>query len=132
MEELLPVLSHLKKDAARDPIGYANKLFHPEVAGTDLKKAVLTLMNLIKETQTYPEKLEWCNISSIYKRKCPINNFDSYRGIFRITVLRTILDCLIYNDEFLHVDAHLSDSNIGGRKGQNVRDNIFVINVILI
>ena len=92
MEDLIPVLSHLKKDASRDPFGYANELFHPDVAGTDLKKAVLTLMNLIKQTQTYPEKMEWCNISSLWKRKGPINNFDSYRGIFRITVLRNILD----------------------------------------
>ena len=131
MEELLQVLGHPKKDAARDPIGYANELFHPEVAGTDLKNAVLTLLNLIKQTQTYPDKMEWCNISSIWKRKGPMNNFDSYRGIFRITVLRNILDRLIYNDEYHKVDQNLSDSNVGGRKGRNVRDNIFVINAIL-
>ena len=121
----------MKKDAARDPVGYANELFHPEVAGTDLIEAVLILMNQIKETQIYPKKMEWCNISSIWKRKGPVNNYDSYRGIFRITVLRNILDRLIYNDEYTKVDQYLSESNVGGRKGRNVRDNIFVINAIL-
>ena len=67
--DLVPVLSHLKKDAARDPIVYANELFHPEVAGTDLIKAVLTLMNQKKETQIHPKKMELCNISSIFKKK---------------------------------------------------------------
>ena len=131
LDDLVPVLSHLKKDAARDPIVYANELFHPEVAGTDLIKAVLTLMNQIKETQIHPKKMELCNISSILKQKGPVNNYNSYRGIFRITVLQNILDRLIYNDEYMKGDQYLSDSNVGGRKGRNGRDNIFVIIAIL-
>ena len=72
-----------------------------------------------------------CNITSIWKRKGPKNDFESYRGIFRITVLRNILDRLMYNDEYPKIDKYLSDCNVGGRKGRNVRDNIFVLNAVL-
>ena len=131
LEELEVVLHHLKKDASRDPHGYANEIFKPEVAGDDLKKAILILMNKIKQEQIIPEAMKLCNISSIWKRKGPKNNYESYRGIFRITVLGNILDRLIYNDEYPKIDTHLSDCNVGGRKGRSVRDNIFALNAIL-
>ena len=63
-----------------------------------------------------------------YLRLLDRNNFNSYRGIFRVPILRTILDRMIYNDEYETIDQALSDSNVGARKGRNVRDNIFVIN----
>ena len=31
---------HLKRNKSRDPHGYANELFKPEVAGRDLKEAI--------------------------------------------------------------------------------------------
>ena len=48
-----------------------------------------------------------------------------------MTILRNILDKLIYNDEYQNIDSNLSDSNVGARRGRNIRDNIFVINAIL-
>ena len=131
MNELEKVLEHLKKDISRDPNGYINELFKPEVAGIDLKKAILNLMNSIKDQQIIPEELQMCNISSIWKRKASRHEFDSYRGIFRVTVLRNILELLIYKDEYPNLDKKLSDCNVGGRRGRNVRDNIFVLNAIL-
>jgi hypothetical protein len=47
----------LKKLKARDPLGLVNHIFLPEVAGDDLKIAILKLMNKIKEEQIYPECL---------------------------------------------------------------------------
>ena len=131
LEELEVVLNHLKKNASRDPHGFANEIFKPEVAGIDLKTALLVLMNKIKQEQHIPEAMKLCNISSIWKRKGPKNSYESYRGIFRITALRNILDRLIYNDEYPKIDKYLSDCNVGGRKGRSVRDNIFVLNTIL-
>ena len=101
---------------SRDPYGLANELFMPGVAGDDLKLAILKLMNKIKEEQKYPQCLELCNISSIWKRKGSRNNFESYRGIFRVTIFRSILDRLIYNDEYSNIDSNLTDSNVGARK----------------
>ena len=100
MDELEIVLEHLKKDKSRDPLGYANELFKPKIAGVDLKKSVLILMNLIKKEQTIPEKLKFCNITSIWKRKYSNHDLESYLGIFRVTVLRNILDLIIYKDKF--------------------------------
>ena len=69
MNKLVKVLKYLKKNKSRDPLGLANEIFMDGVAGADLKKAVLKLMNKIKEDQIYPTALEVYNISSIYKNK---------------------------------------------------------------
>ena len=45
-------------------------------------------------------------------------------------IFRTILDRLIYNDEYETIDEALNDSNVGARKGRNIRDNIFVLNAV--
>ena len=63
-----------------------------DVAGADLKDAVLALMNKIKNDQTYPEALEVYDISSIYKMKGARNKFENYREIFQVPIIRTILD----------------------------------------
>ena len=131
MEQLDDVLNYLKKDKSRDPFGYANEIFRPGVAGEDLKLAILKLMNRIKLEQIFPEILELCDISSIWKRKYSRNDFENYRGIFRVTIFRSILDRLIYNDEYATIDSNLSDSNVGARKGRNIRDNIFVLNAVM-
>ena len=110
MADLEAVLVNLKKNKSRDPLGYANEIFRSEVAGSDLKIAILKLMNKIKETQVFPEALEMCNISSIWKRKQSRNNFENYRGIFRVNIFRSILDRLIYNDEYATVEESLTDS----------------------
>ena len=131
LEDLELVLKGLKKGTSRDPYGYTNELFKNEVAGKDLKLATLKLMNKIKDQQTIPKSLQLCNITSIYKSKGPRNKFNSYRGIFRVTVLRNILDRLIYNDLYQTIDSNLSDCNVGNRKGRNIRDNLFVLNAAL-
>ena len=59
------------------------------------------------------------------------NKFSSYRGIFRVSVFRAILDRLIYNDEYDNIDSNLTDSNVGARKMRNIRDIIFVLNAIM-
>ena len=87
-------------------------------------------MNRIKEEQVYPEMMQYCNISSLYKGRGSRNAFNSYRGIFRITVFRNILDRLIYEDEYDTIERGLTDSNIGSRKKRNIRDNIFVLGAI--
>ena len=77
MKQLDNVLKNLKKQKSRDPLGFANDIFRPEVAGDDLKLATLKLMNKIKDEQIFPKCLELCNISSIWKSKGSKNDFDS-------------------------------------------------------
>ena len=94
-------------------MGFANELFRPNNAGKDLKLAILKMMNKIKVEPSVSDILKRCNISSIYKRKGSRNDFSNYMGIFRVTILRAVLDNLIYNDEYQNIDDNLTDSNVG-------------------
>ena len=75
--------------------------------------------------------LNVCNVTNLYKNKGDRTKYDSYRGIFRTTALRSILEKLIYKDEYNGIDENLTDCNVGSRQGRNVRDNLFVINAIM-
>ena len=55
-----------------------------------------------------------------------MNLIEAYSEIFR-----SILDKLIYNDEYENINKHLTDANVGARKNRNIRDNIFVLNAIM-
>ena len=99
MPDLEVVLRQLKNNKSRDPMHFSNELFQPENAGADLKQAVLKMSNQIKKQQVFPEALSLCNITSLYKNKGSRKEFNNYRGIFRVTTIRNILDKLIYNDE---------------------------------
>ena len=123
------VLQHLKKGKSRDPNDLSNEIFHIDNAGDDLKNAILVLLYKIKVQAVFPQAFEGCNINSIYK-KGKRNNFYNYCGIFRQTVLRCILDRMIYNDVYPVIDSNLTDANVGARKGRNIRDNLFVLNAI--
>ena len=47
--------------------------------------------------------------------------------MFRVQILRSILDRLKYNDCYSTIDATITDGNVGGRASRSPRDNIFVI-----
>ena len=71
------------------------------------------------------------NITSLYKKKgekCDLNND---RGIFNMVKIRSIMDRLIYNDNYSTINSNMSSSNIGARKQRTIRDHLFVINAIL-
>ena len=40
---------------------------------------------------------------------------------------RSIIDNLIYNDYYEIIDQNMSDSNVGGRRDRNIRDNLFIV-----
>ena len=130
-EEVKEALKGLKQGVSRDPSNLANEIFHPDVAGNDFVLAITKLMNKMKKDQVFPQQFQSCNITSIWKSKGPKNTFDSYRGVFRVSVFRSILDRLIYNDEYHNIDANLTDCNVGSRKNRNIRDHIFVMNAVL-
>ena len=99
--------------------------------GDDLHVAVQNMMNNIKKQQIFPQCLQECNITSLFKNKGSRKDFNCYRGVFRVSVFRNILDKLIFVDEYKNIDENLTDSNVGGRRGRNIRDNIFVLNAII-
>ena len=83
----------------------------------------------MKDKQIFPKVLQRCNITSIHQKNSKAD-FSNYRGVFRLTVMRNILDQLIYNDIYPSIDSALTDANVGARKGRNICDNLFVLNAI--
>ena len=67
----------------------------------------------------------------IFGKKGDKLNTDSYRGIFIVNIFRSILMRLIHQDKSKIIDSHMTDYQIGGRKGKNVRDHIFIVNGII-
>ena len=108
-----------------------NDLFKPGVIGQDLKRSLLQLLNGVKYNCFIPDFVEWANIASVYKGKGDRLDLTNDRGIFLVTVIRSILMRLIYNDKYEVIDSNMSDSNVGARKGMNIRNHIFVINGII-
>ena len=131
LEELEKVLKQLKNNKTRDPHGLINEIFKPGVIGNDLKIALLNLFNSIKSEQRLPNFLQFSNITTIWKKKGSRQDLNNDRGIFVVSVMRMILDSLIYQDKYPDLDQNMSHSNIGARKGRNVRDHLFIVNGIV-
>ena len=60
-----------------------------------------------------------------------MNDLDSDRGIFLISIFRYILMKLIYKEKYDVIEKSMSDSNIGARKQKNIRNHIFIVNSII-
>ena len=131
ISDVTAVLKSLKPGKSKDAHDLPNEIFKPSVAGENLILAVTKLMNRIKNELSYPNLLEVCNVTNLYKRKGDRRSFNSYRGIFRAPVLSNILDKLLHHDEYEKIDENLTDGNVGSRKRRNVRDNLFVINSVM-
>ena len=129
--DLEKVLTSLKTNKSRDPHGLINDLFKPGVIGSDLKTSLLAMLNKIRENCSIPEFIEWANVTSLYKGKGDRLDLKNERGIFIVSVLRSILMKLIYNDNYETIDSNMSDSNVGARKNKNIRNHIFVVNGII-
>ena len=71
------------------------------------------------------------DIATIYKGKGEKCNLENDRGIFLVTIFRSILMRLIYGDKYNIIDSNMSDSQVGGRKGKNVRNHIWIMNGII-
>ena len=56
---------------------------------------------------------------------------NSDRGIFILTVMKKILDKLIYNDIFTDIDKNMSDSNIGSHKKRNIKDHLLIMHGVI-
>ena len=99
--------------------------------GDNLKESMLILYNKIKQTGEIPIFMRFANISAIYKGRGIVSDLDSDRGIFLVTIFRTILMKLIYKDKYDIIEGSMSDSNIGARKKKNIRNHIFIVNSII-
>ena len=81
----------------------------------------------MKTFQENPDFFQLANITSIYKKKGDSKSLDNYRGIFTLMTIRSILERLIYNDNYEGIDEEMSESNVGARQNRNIRDHLFVL-----
>ena len=131
MQDLEDAIKDLKTGKCRDPEGMIREVFKEEALGEDLKKSLLILFNKIKEEQKFPAFMQLANISAIYKGRGDFNDLESDRGIFLVTICRTIIMKMIYKEKYPIIDQSMSDSNIGARKKKNIRNHIFVVNSVI-
>ena len=122
-KDICEILKNLKNNKARDPMGLANELFKDGVIGSDLKDSLVMFLNQVKDKLNLPKLAYLANITSIYKGKNDKKDLDNDRGVFTLTVLRMILDKVIYLEEYETLDKNMSDSNAGARKDRNCRNH---------
>lgn len=127
LHDIQKQLKKLKNNKTRDPLKLINEIFKPGIGGRDLTDSLVIMMNQIKDKLTVPELMRLSNITSIYKNKGDRRDLNNDRGIFILTCIRSILDKLIYEDEYETFDKNMSDSNIGARKHKNIRNHLFIV-----
>ena len=130
MAELDQALKDLKRNKSRDPFGYSNELFKHDVIGDDLKRSLLIMMNSLKQQGMIPKHMNIANITTVPKKGSKFI-LKNERGIFRVSVLRTILMRLIYNTKYPIIDKNISECQMGARKEKGSKNNIFVLNGII-
>ena len=132
MDDLELILKHLKLGKARDPNGWVNDLFRSDVAGKYLKMSMLKLLNKMKFENYITDFIDLADVATIYKGKGEKCDLENDRGIFLVTIFRSILMRLMYMDTYNTVDSNMSDSQVGGRKGKNVRNHIWIVNGVIV
>ena len=131
IDDLDCAIKSLKSGKCRDPEEIIREIFMNECMGKDLKKSLLIMCNKIKQTRKFPAFMQNTNICAIYKCRGDVSSLESDRGIFLITIFRTILMKMVYKNKYAVIEQAMSDSNIGARKDKNIRNHIFVVNSVL-
>ena len=88
------------------------------------------MFNKIKENSFIPYFMNCANITTVPKKGNQIE-LQNERGIFRVSVLRSILMNLIYERKYPEVDKRISECQMGGRKQKGCKNNIFILNGII-
>ena len=130
MSDLDLALKDLKNNKSRDHEGYINEIFKKSVVGDNLKMSLLMMMNNLKKKKLIPKVMNVANITTVPKSGSRLL-LKNERGIFRVSVIRSILMRLIYNMKYSIVDKNMSDCQMGARKRKGCKNNIFIINGII-
>ena len=131
LSKIKKICKKLKAGKARDRDDLIFELFKPDFGGDDLMLSLTHMFNGIKSDQLVPNFLQKMAITSLYKSKGLKSDFSNQRGIFNVSKVRAILDKILYDDVYQIMDDELSCSNIGGRKGRNIRDHLFLVYEII-
>ena len=130
MKDLETVLKTLQANKSRDPEGIDRSIFGMNTVGNDLKLSLLILFNNMKTRGIVPEFMRKATVTTIPKKGSKLL-LKNERGIFIVNSVRNILMRLIYNMNQPILEHNMSDSNVGGRKGQSGINHIWTIKRII-
>ena len=128
MEELDKVLAKIKNNKSRDFEGYINEIFKTPVVGSDLKNSLEIMFNKLRKEKLISRFFNYANIVPKKGSKLLLKN---ERGIFRVSVIRSILMLLIYERKNADIDSQMSECQTGCRKGRGCKNKIFILNGII-
>ena len=129
MEDLHCAVTKLKNNKCRDPHGHINELY--KQMGSDGLKSLLELLNQIKDQIMIPSKLDVSNVSTIYKGKGSRQDVINLRGIFKLPILRNILDRMVCFEEDCQIGPQMGPYQVGNQKKRNIRDHTLVVHAVI-
>ena len=130
MKNLDVALDKLKNKKSRDFEGYSNEIFKNDIIGSDLKMSFLMMFNKIKIESYIPKFMNCANITTVPKSGSQLE-LRNERGIFRVSVLRSILMNLVYERKYPEIDINMTECQMGGRRKKGSKNNIFLLNGII-
>ena len=89
------------------------------------------MMNRIKFELLVPESLKLSNVSTIYKGKGSKREVINLRGIFKLPIVRNILDRLIYFQDQEVLNKNMGPHQVGNQKGRSIRDHALVVHAVI-
>ena len=129
MQQLLTSINKLKRNKCKDPHGHINELY--KNMGADGLESLLDMLNRIKEEILIPAHLNLSNVSTLYKGKGCKQDVVNLRGIFKLPIIRNILDRLISFDEEANISKSMGHLQVGNQKERNIRDHCLVIHAVV-
>ena len=130
IKDLDKALAKLKNNKSRDFEGLSNEIFKENIIGNDLKESLLIIFNNLKKNNQIPKFFNYANITTVPKKGSRLI-LSNERGIFRVSIIRSILMNLIYDRHYPEVDKNISECQMGGRRLKSSKNNIFIINGII-
>ena len=129
MKDLEGAICRLKNNKCKDPHGHVNELY--KCMGEGGLKSLLTMLNRIKEELLIPANLQLSNVSTIYKGKGSKQDVINLRGIFKLPIVRNILDRLIYLDDKDIINHSMGQYQVGNQQNRNIRDHTLIVHAII-
>ena len=129
MNQLKKAIARLKPNKCKDPHGHVNELYLN--MGEDGLQLLLNLLNQIKEEIIIPTDMDLSNVSTIYKGKGSKQDVINLRGIFKLPIIRNLLDRLVYFDEQEQISTSMGPFQVGNQKSRNIRDHTLVVHAVV-
>ena len=130
MCQLEKAIHKLKRNKCKDPHGHINELYM--YLGCEGLQSLLTLLNRIKEELLVPKNLKLSNVSTIYKGKGSRKDVINLRGIFKLPIVRNILDKLIHIEDQELICESMGPFQVGNQTERGIRDHTLIVHAVIL